>query len=119
MMVLSQKEIKKRYTCANNRMMEGKSMVYMFVKHKVKDFSKWKPGFDEYGSTRKEAGSKGGILLRTSEDPDDVVVLLQWDNIENASKFSKSQNLKKKMEELGVIGKTDILLLDKIEDVQV
>lgn len=95
------------------------TMVYLLIKHKVKDYSKWKPGFDEYGSTRKEKGSKGGMLLRISEDPNDVVVLLEWDNIENARRFTQSEGLKNKMEELGVIGKTDIFFLEKIEDVPV
>ncbi|MDW7732808.1 MAG: hypothetical protein SCH66_10325 [Methanolobus sp.] len=94
-------------------------MVYMLVKHKVKDFSKWKPGFDEFGSKRKEKGSKGGMLFRTVEDPNDVTILLEWDNPENARKFSESKELKEKMEELGVIGKSDIFILDKIEDVPV
>ncbi|WP_445475949.1 hypothetical protein ACT9XH_04240 [Methanococcoides methylutens] len=92
-------------------------MAYLLVKHTVEDFSKWKLGFDDHESTRKENGSKGGMLFRTSEDPNSLVILLEWDNIENARKFSESDELKKKMEELGVITKPDIFFLDKIEDV--
>jgi hypothetical protein len=93
-------------------------MVYVFIKHKVEDFSKWKPGFDDHGSTRKEAGSKGGMLFRTLEDPNDLVIIFEWDNIENARKFTESEDLKKKMQEVGVVGKPDIFFLEKIEDVK-
>jgi hypothetical protein len=36
-------------------------MAYMLVRHKVKDFSKWKPGFDSHGSIRKKFGQKEDI----------------------------------------------------------
>ncbi|WP_406660610.1 antibiotic biosynthesis monooxygenase [Methanolobus sp. ZRKC3] len=92
-------------------------MVYVLIKHTVEDFSKWKPGFDAHASVRKESGCKGGMLFRTSEDPNGVVVIFEWDTIENARKFIESPELKKKMEEVGVISKPDIFFLDKLEDI--
>ncbi|WP_340820309.1 hypothetical protein [Methanolobus sp. WCC4] len=94
-------------------------MVYVLIRHVVEDFSKWKPGFDEHGSTRKTSGSKGGMLFRTSDDPNSLAILLEWDTIENARKFTGSAELKQKMEEVGVISKPEIIFLDKIEDVMV
>jgi hypothetical protein len=35
-------------------------MPYLLIRHKVKDYDKWKPVFDEHGSTRKANGSRGG-----------------------------------------------------------
>ncbi|WMW26105.1 hypothetical protein RE474_05115 [Methanolobus sediminis] len=92
-------------------------MVYVLIRHVVEDFSKWKPGFDEHGSTRKKSGSKGGMLFRTSDDPNSLAILFEWDTIENARKFTESAELKQKMEEVGVISKPEIIFLDKIEDV--
>lgn len=94
-------------------------MVYLLVRHKVEDYFKWKPGFDDHGSVRKESGSKGGMLFSALEDSDDLFILLEMDSIENARKFIESEDLKKKMADLGVIGKPDIFFLDKIEDVPV
>ncbi|WMW21451.1 hypothetical protein RE476_08540 [Methanolobus mangrovi] len=94
-------------------------MVYVLIKHIVEDFSKWKAGFDEHGSMRKESGSKGGMLFRTSDDPNSLAILFEWDTIENARKFTESPELKKKMEEVGVIRKPEIIFLDKIEDIPV
>ncbi|WP_319506492.1 hypothetical protein [uncultured Methanolobus sp.] len=94
-------------------------MVYVLIRHIVEDFLKWKSGFDEHASTRKESGSKGGMLFHTSEDPNSLAILFEWDTIENAHKFTESPELKKKMEEVGVISKPEIIFLDKIEDIPV
>jgi len=52
-------------------------MAYLLVKHKVKDFSKWKTGFDAHGSFRKKGGSKGGYMFRNEDDPNEVIVILK------------------------------------------
>ncbi len=44
-------------------------MPYILVRHKVEDYAKWKPVFDEHGAARKAIGSKGGYLFRNIDDP--------------------------------------------------
>ena len=43
-------------------------------------------------------------------------VYIEWDKKEDATKFTESEDLKKTMQEAGVLGKPDIWFLDKIED---
>jgi hypothetical protein len=31
-------------------------MPYLLISHKVEDYAKWKPVFDEHGATRKASG---------------------------------------------------------------
>ena len=90
-------------------------MPYLLVRHKVEDYDRWKLGFDEHGSTRKESGSKGGYLFRSAEDPNDVIALLEWDNLDHAREFTHSDELRKKMEALGVTDKPDIYFLDEAD----
>ena len=90
-------------------------MSYMLVRHKVEDYSKWKPIFDEHGAVRKTAGCKGGIVFRNSDAPNEVIILLEWDNKENARKFTESANLHEAMHTAGVIGKPDIYFLDEVD----
>jgi len=45
-------------------------MAYLLVRHKVKDYSKWKTVFDEHAATRKASGSKGGRPFRNADNPD-------------------------------------------------
>ena len=91
-------------------------MVFAVVDHKVEDYAKWKPVFDKHGETRKKAGSKGGKLFHVSGEPNHICILLEFDTNENATKFYESEDLKKVMQDAGVIGKPDVWFLDKIED---
>jgi heme-degrading monooxygenase HmoA len=88
-------------------------MPYMLVRHKVKDYDQWKLVFEENGSMRKGAGSKGSTVFRDAEDPDRVTVLIKWDSIENAIKFSKADDLRKAMMKAGVISQPDISFLNE------
>jgi len=90
-------------------------MSYMLVRHKVEDYSKWKPIFDEHGAVRKTAGCKGGIVFRNSDAPNEVIILFKWDNKENARKFSEAADLRETMQKAGVIDKPDIYFLDEAD----
>ena len=94
----------------------GTNMVYVFIKHKVEDYSRWKPVFDEHGTTRKKAGCKGGQLFHISDETNNIFILFEWDKKENATGFVESEDLKKRMQKAGVIGKPEIYILEKIED---
>ena len=94
-------------------------MVYVVVDHKVEDYAKWKPAFDKHGETRKKYGSKGGTLFRISGEPNHPCILLEFDTMDNSKKFYESEDLKKVMQDAGVIGKPDVWFLDKIEDFKV
>jgi len=94
-------------------------MVYVVIKHKVKEYSRWKPIFDENGSARRKAGCKGGQLFRSLDEPNDLCILLEWDKKEDATEFYESEDLKKTMQQAGVTGKPEIYFLEKIEDIPV
>jgi hypothetical protein len=94
-------------------------MPHVLVRHKVADFAKWKPVFDEHSTTRAAAGSKGGQLFRSASDPNDVTILFEWESIEKAHAFAASADLKAKMKEAGVIELPDIYFLDDGEEFSV
>ena len=90
-------------------------MAYILVKQKVEDYTKWKAVFDENRSNRKQSGSEGGWVFQSLNDPNEVVVLLKWDNPENAKRFLESVDLKKAMEQAGVVGQPNIHILDQVD----
>lgn len=90
-------------------------MSYLVIEHKVKDYPKWKEAFDAHASTRKAQGCKGGKLLRSTENPSEVVITFEWDNIDNARAFTQSDDLQKTMERAGVIGKPEFFFLEESE----
>lgn len=93
-------------------------MVYVLVRHKVKDYSKWKPVFDQQSENRKGAGVKGVRLFHNIDSINDISIILEWDTIENAKKFYDSDDLKKIMKEAGVVRKPYIYFLEEFETVQ-
>lgn len=92
-------------------------MPYLLVRHKVEDYESWKPVFDEHRATRKESGSKGGRLWRTADDPNEVVILFEWDELDNARRFVQSDDLRETMQRAGVADQPDIYFLEEIEQV--
>ena len=87
-------------------------MPYMLVQHSVENYDKWKLIFDEHGATRQAAGSKGGVVLRNADDPNQITILLEWDNLENARAFAGSDELREAMQRAGVTGPPNVYFLD-------
>ena len=89
-------------------------MPYVMVKQKVVDYARWKTIFDADDANREIGGSKGGQLFRSADDPNEVVMLFEWD-LEQARQFSQSEALRAKMQEAGVLGPPEIYFLEEIE----
>ncbi len=87
-------------------------MPYILIRHKVKDYTEWKPVFDEHGATRKASGSKGGYLLRNIDDANEVVIFMEMDDLEKARQLVQSEDLRQAMEQSGVADQPDIYFLD-------
>jgi heme-degrading monooxygenase HmoA len=90
-------------------------MPHMVVHHKVRDFEKWKTFFDQHENMQKISGSKSVRVFQNAEDSTDVFILFEWDSIENAKKFSASEDLKKTMEKAGVISIPHIHFLNEVK----
>lgn len=90
-------------------------MAQILVRHKVEDFKKWKPVFDGDAARRKSAGSKGCRLFHDERDPNEVIVLCQWKDLDRGHQFAESEDTRQAMERAGVIGKPEVYFLDEIE----
>lgn len=88
-------------------------MVYIIAKLKLKSFDKWKPVFNERSSVRRESGSKEARLFRNSNDPNEVMILFEWDNMENAANYLESEALKETLKKVGAT--FTITYLDEVE----
>jgi hypothetical protein len=86
--------------------------TYMLVRHKVKDFSEWKRGYDAHQPKRAEAGLKEEYLLRGADDPNEVIVLFKATDLGRAKAFADSTDLRETMQNVGVLEKPDIYFLN-------
>lgn len=85
---------------------------FMLVRHKVRDFSEWKRGYDGHLPKRVEAGLTERYLLHGNPDPNEVVILFETRDLDRARRFAPSPELKERMQEVGVVDKPDIYFLD-------
>ena len=88
-------------------------MTFVLVRHKVQDFAKWKPVYDEHQAARKAGGSKGARLFRSADNPNEVILLFEWDQLKNARQFIQSEDLRKVMEKAGVADRPDVYFLEE------
>jgi len=85
---------------------------YMLVRHRVRDFSEWKRGYDAHLPKRVEAGLREKYLLRGADDPNEVILLFESPDLNRAKAFAESADLKETMQKVGVVDKPDIYFLN-------
>ena len=86
-------------------------MAHMLIRHKVADFDKWKPAYEDHRSAREAAGLKDLHLWRNESDPSEVILLFEASDVAKAKEFADSPDLKEKMQAAGVQGSPDIVFL--------
>jgi heme-degrading monooxygenase HmoA len=69
--------------------------------------------YDEHGATRKAGGSAGGRVFRSADNPNEVVILLEWDDLEKARQFAQSEDLRQTMQRAGVVDQPDVYFLNE------
>jgi quinol monooxygenase YgiN len=90
-------------------------MVTMFAKHKVGDYGKWKRIYDEVRPLRKERGVTGASVYRDPSDPNLIIITHQFKDVNAATAFAHSDDLKSAMTNAGVIGAPEFWFGENIE----
>ncbi len=87
-------------------------MAHILVRQNVEDYTKWKEAFDGDVGFREPNGSRGGYVFQNASDPNEVLVLLEWDTMDNLQQFAQSDELKERMQKAGATGPPDIYFLN-------
>lgn len=88
-------------------------MVYLYVRHQVKDYAAWRPGYDADESHRRAAGATGrNHVFQNADDPNDITIILEWDSAANAQAFADNPRLAAVMQEVGVISAPEVRFLN-------
>jgi heme-degrading monooxygenase HmoA len=90
-------------------------MSALLVRLKVADYSAWKPVFDDQSDARRANGSLGGRVFRNDDDPNEILALLDWDDLERARLFAKSDEMRHALVQSGVVDQPDVWFLDETE----
>ena len=62
-------------------------MATLHIENTVRDFEEWKAVFDKFDRFRAEKGMRSYRMARQVDDPNKVVVDLDFDSIEEATDF--------------------------------
>jgi quinol monooxygenase YgiN len=90
-------------------------MISMFVRHRVNDYDKWKRGYDSVATVRKEKGVTGASVYRDPNDPNLIIVLHEFKDVDAAMAFANSEELKAAMVNAGVGGEPEFWFGEEIE----
>jgi quinol monooxygenase YgiN len=91
------------------------TMPYLIIRHKVEDYDRWKPSFDDHSQTRAEFGSTGYQLLRSADDPNELVMIAEVSDLDKARELVTSDDLREAMQRAGVADQPDVYFLEEIE----
>jgi len=86
-------------------------MTYLFCRHKVAEYSKWRRVFDSHAAAQREAGLHVLHVLRSADDPEDVIMLFRVDDVPKARAFTEAPSASEAGEESGVIGPVEMFFL--------
>lgn len=78
------------------------------ISHKVKDFDKWKIGFDQDSVARKASGLDFIVIGRNNDNSNDLMIALKASDVQKAKAFAADPRLKDVMEKNGVSSKPDV-----------
>ena len=86
---------------------------FVLIRHKVRDFTAWKTGFDAHAAKRAEVGLSNKLLLRGADDANEVVILLESRDLSRAKAFAASADLRETKQSFGVVDKPDVYFLNE------
>ena len=91
-------------------------MTHVLVRFAVEDLAKWKPVFEEAASLRKSFGSMGVRAFSKADNPNEVVILAQYEDRGKAQQMFQSQEFREATQRAGVKGPPDVTFLDEVLD---
>jgi heme-degrading monooxygenase HmoA len=86
------------------------------VRHRVADYDAWKTEYDGFAPIQAEHGVNAHQVLRSIENPNDVIVTHTFDSPEAARAFFAMPELKEAMSQAGVSADTvEISFFEEVE----
>ena len=62
-------------------------MHLLQIEHSIRDFDTWKAAFDRFSDKRRQSGVRRYQVLRPTDDPNYVIIELEFDSPSEAESF--------------------------------
>ena len=92
-------------------------MPALLIRHRVADYAAWKAVFDEHDPLRRAHGARRHWVYRAPDDPNDLVVAVEFGTRDQAEGFLADPSLREAMQRGGVEGEPGVHLREEIEGV--
>ena len=89
--------------------------VTLVVHHRVADYDAWKPVFDSHEPVRRGHGGTEHRVYRDIQEPNRVVVHIDFPSEQAARDFAADPSLKEVMARAGVEGEPGMSFMDRAE----
>jgi quinol monooxygenase YgiN len=83
-------------------------MVTMFVRHSYADYDAWRTVYDAFESRHAEFGAHNAVVYRTVDNPNEVTVMHDFDDLASAKAFIEGDAVRDAMAEAGVTGEPEV-----------
>jgi hypothetical protein len=83
-------------------------MAISVVLHRVADYPAWRQVYDSLADVQKAGGVTAESVHRTPGDPDNVLVIHEFETLGEAQAFFASEDLQNGMRQAGVVGQPRI-----------
>ena len=90
-------------------------MPSLLVRHQVQDYDRWRPLFDQHAEVRKSYGIKSGWLMRSADNPNEIILYFEVEDVARARQFAQSDNLREVMQQAGVADQPDLYFFEQEE----
>ncbi|WP_410764397.1 antibiotic biosynthesis monooxygenase [Haloferax sp. DFSO60] len=91
-------------------------MAYLHVNATVEDYDAWKADFEQYHSLRADFGGKGYQLFQATDNPNEIVVVIEFDSEQSAREWTNYLKSQGELTEPKM--KTEVSYLELIEQKQ-
>ena len=89
-------------------------MPHVLVHQRIEEFDRWKEVFDRLAPARAAASCRSTALFRNLEDPHEVVVLFEFDDLARAREHMGSAELRAAWRDAGVTDPGTRTVLDAV-----
>lgn len=90
-------------------------MPALLIRHKVTDYVTWRSAFDAQEATRRAHGCQSGQLFRNASDPNEVLILLEWDRLDRAWLFAQSDDMREELRRAEVTDEPNLWFLGETD----
>lgn len=89
-------------------------MPHLLIHQRIEEFDRWKDVFDRLGPARAAASCRSTALFRNREDPHEVVVLFEFDDLAQAREHMTGPELRAAWQAAGVTDPGTRTILDAV-----